>query len=75
MWILSTGTDTHKCEPNRTRILAESLKSFVNNDSAKAVGIAARKIRDEASEEFGEDEEFYDHLISKLGTHTALEKQ
>ena len=51
------------------------MKSLVKDDPAKAVGIAARKIREEAFEEFGDDEEFYDHLFSELGTDAALEKQ
>ena len=78
-WILSSGTDNHTCEPNRPRVMAESLrckmKSLVRSDPAKAVGIAARKIREEAYEEFGDDEDFYDHLVSELGTDAALEKQ
>ena len=51
------------------------MKSLVRSDPSKAVGIAARKIHEEAYEEFGDDEDFYDHLVSELGTDAALEKQ
>ena len=78
-WILSSGTDNHTCEPNRARVISESLrckmKDLVRNDPAKPVGHAARKIREEAFEEYGDEGEFYDHLVSELGSEAALEKQ
>ena len=78
-WILSSGTDNHLCEPNRPRVIAESLrckmKELVRNDPAKPVGIAVRKVRKEAFETYADEEDFYDHLVYQLGSDAALEKQ
>ena len=78
-WILSSGTDNHLCEPNRPRVIAESLrckmKELVRNDPAKPVGIAVRKVREEAFETYADEDDFYDHLVYQLGSDAALEKQ
>ena len=77
-WILQHA-DSHVCEPNRPRVIAELLrdrmKSLVRQDPAKAVGKAVRAIRIEAAREYSEDEVFYQKLVAELGTDSALERQ
>ena len=51
-WILAEGTDNHCCEPNRPRLISESLKcrmkEIVKSDPAKPVGNAIRRVREQA---------------------------
>ena len=78
-WILQQADENHTCEPNRPKVIAELLrhkmKEIVRRDPVRAVGKAVRTVRVEAAEEYGDDKEFYHHLISELGTDSALEKQ
>ena len=78
-WILQQADENHTCEPNRPKVIAELLrhkiKEIVRSDPVRAVGKAVRTVRVEAAEEYGDDKEFYHHLISELGTDSALEKQ
>ena len=51
------------------------MKEIVRCDPVQPVGRAVRKVRVEAAEMYGEEEEFFDHLITELGSDPALEKQ
>ena len=51
------------------------MKNIVRGDPVQPVGKAVRKVRVDAAEEYGEDEEFFWHLIAELGSDSALEKQ
>ena len=51
------------------------MKDIVRKDPVKAVGKAVRKVREAAADEYGEDEDFYQHLDAELGTDSAIEKQ
>ena len=51
------------------------MKDIVQKDPVKAVEKAVRKVREAAADEYGEDEDFYQHLVAELGTDSAIEKQ
>ena len=78
-WILQSADDNHTCEPNTARVTAELLKhrmkNIVRQDPVQACGKAVRKVRIEAAEEFGDDEDFYQHLVVEMGTDSSIEKQ
>ena len=78
-WVLQEICNNHECEPNRPRVIAEKLKhemkELVRSDPVQPVGKAVRKVRVEAAERFGDDEDFFLHLIAELGCDSALEKQ
>ena len=78
-WVLQEISNNHECEPNRPRVIAEKLKhemkELVRSDPVQPVGKAVRKVRVEAAERFGDDEDFFLHLIAELGCDSALEKQ
>ena len=42
---------------------------------SQSCGEAVRKVRVEAASEYGDDEDFYKHLVAELGTNSATEKQ
>ena len=69
----------HSCEPNRPRVIAELLKhkmkTLVRADPVQPVEKAIRKVRVEAAEKYGEEKDFYLHLIAELGSDSALERQ
>ena len=78
-WVLQQVDNNHDCEPSRARVIAEKLrhemKEIVRADPVQPVGRAVRKVRVAAAEKYGDDEEFFMHLIAELGCDTALEKQ
>ena len=66
-WVLQHADCNHSCEPNRPRVIAELLKhkmkTLVRADPVQPVGKAIRKVRVEAAEKYGEEQDFYLHLI------------
>ena len=78
-WILKSADNNHKCEPNKAKVTAELLrckmKSIVRANPALPCGQAVRTVRIHAATEFGNDDDFYKHLVAELGTDSALEKQ
>ena len=78
-WILQQVMGEHSCEPSRARVTAELLrhrmKEIVRKDPTQPVGKAVRTVRVQAAELYSNDDDFYSHLITELGTDSALEKQ
>ena len=78
-WILQSADNNHTCEPNKAKVTAELLrcrmKSIVRANPALPCGQAVRTVRIQAATEFGNDDDFYKHLVAELGTDAALEKQ
>ena len=56
-------------------LLRCKMKSIVRTNPALPCGQAVRTVRIQAATEFGNDDDFYKHLVAELGTDAALEKQ
>ena len=67
-WVLHSAEYSHKWEPSRARVTVEELKArmkdVVRKDPAKPVSHAARVVQLEAAREYGDVEEFHQHLVS-----------
>ena len=78
-WFMQCADNNHTCEPNRARVTANLLKHRMKNvmrlNPSQSCGEAVRKVRVEAASEYGDDEDFYKHLVAELGTDSAIEKQ
>ena len=78
-WFLQGADNYHTCEPNRAKVTANLLihkmKNMMRSNPAQSCGEVVRTIRVQAASEYGEDDDFYKHLVAELGTDSALERQ
>ena len=62
---------------NKADITAEELKQrmgeLVMKNPADPVGEAIKKVKMEAAEEYGENEEYYKEIVEALGSYRSLE--
>ena len=47
----------------------------MRSDPAQSCGEVVRTVRVQAATEYGEEDDFYKHLVAELGTDSALERQ
>ena len=76
-FFLYSCDDEHNHLVNKADITAEELKQrmgeLVMKNPADPVGEAIKKVKMEAAEEYGEDEEYYKEIVEALGSYRSLE--